>query len=468
MDTAPPSARRGWSLALTALASFTVALDGLVTATALTSIQRSFGATLAELQWTTNAYNLSFAVLLSVGAALGDRFGRRRVFVAGLLLFALASICCAMSGDITALIAARTLQGAGAAMVMPVAMALLSVAYPVAERGKALGLFSGITGLAVLSGPVIGGAIAEGMHWTWIFWINVPLTLILIPFALIRLDESKGDDLRLDVVGVLLVGGLAFGAAWGLIRGTEIGWMSAEVLASLAAALALCVAFVVWERRTPTALLPPELVVARGFVPGVAAAFFLYAGLYGTVFFAAQFLQVGQGHGPMDAGLRLLPWTATVFIIAPIAGSLVNKLGERVLVVSGLVLNVAGLLWLALIASVDIPVTGFAPALIVAGVGVSLAMPSVQSALMRNVAQRFLGKASGAFNMSRFLGGVFGVAAGSIFLAAYGSYATPEAFTAGFSAAILTMASLAGIGAIIALALPRRVAAVAGIAQGTA
>jgi EmrB/QacA subfamily drug resistance transporter len=454
MNTATTSPRRGWALALTALASFTVALDGLVTATALTSIQRSFDASLAELQWTTNAYNLAFAVLLSVGAALGERFGRRRVFALGLLLFSAASVACALSGSASALIAARALQGAGAALVLPMALAILSLAYPPETRGKALGLFSSITGLAVLGGPVIGGAIAQGIHWTWIFWINVPIGLVLIPLALVRLQESFGSNTRVDFGGIALVAGAALGAAWGLMRGAEIGWSNTEVIASLAAAIVLGVAFVLWEKRVAAPLVPPQLFASKGTGAGMGAAFFLYAALQGTLFFAAQFLQVAQGFGPMEAGLRLLPWTGTLFVIAPISGALINRVGERPLVVLGLAIKATGLLWFAAIASVEMTFTAVAPALILAGMGVSLAMPALQSGVMRSLPAAHLGKASGTYSMSQFLGGVFGVAVIATVFSTFGGYQSPETFAAGFSPALYTAGTLAVIGALLAFGLP--------------
>jgi EmrB/QacA subfamily drug resistance transporter len=444
---------RGWTLALTATASFIVALDGLVTATALTSIRHSFGASLAELQWTTNAFNLAFAVLISVGAALGDRFGRRLIFTLGLAVFSVASVGCALSGDVMMLIAGRALQGVGAALVLPVALAILSVAYPPDTRGKALGIFGGIMGLAVLAGPVIGGTIAEGIHWTWIFWINVPIGLVLVPLSLIRLQESRGAGGRIDAAGVVLLGGFALAATWGLMRGNEIGWDAIEVLGSLGTAALLAAALMARQRRARDPMLPPRLFAAKAFGAGLASAFFLYGALYGTLFFVAQFFQVAQGFGPLQAGLRLLPWTGSLFIVAPIAGALVNKLGERTLVVVGLALKAAGLAWVAAVAAVDAPFVALAPALVIAGAGVSLAMPPVQSGVMRSIEVRDLGKASGAFTMSRFVGGAFGIAVLAAVFSAFGGYESPAAFTAGFTAVMYGAAILAAAGALMATGL---------------
>ena len=452
MQTADRNAK-GWALALAALASFTMALDTLVTATSLTTIKESLGASLSELQWTTNAYNLAFAVLLSVAAALGDRLGRRRIFVAGLAVFVLASIVCALSSSIGILIAGRALQGAGAAMVVPMGLAILSVAWPAEERGKALGIFGAVTGLAVLSGPVIGGAIAQGIDWTWIFWLNVPVGLVLIPLALNKLGESSGGDTRIDLLGVLLVGAVALGAAWGLMRAADIGWQAPEVGISLGAALSLGVGLFVWIRRARTPLIPPRLFAVRGFAPGLAVSFLLFASLHGTLFFVAQFLQVAQGSGPLEAGLRMLPWTGALFIVAPIAGSLVNRVGEKLLVVGGLTLKAVGLAWLASIATSELEFLAMVPPFVLAGIGVSMTIPAVQSAVMRSIGKADLGKASAAQSMLQFLGSVFGVSVAATVFSSWGSYASPAAFTAGFVAVLATTAILAALGALSAVGL---------------
>src|SRR5499433_802238 len=224
-------ALKTWVLALTSAASLMVDL----------------GASIEALQWTMNAYNLSFAVLLLTGAALGDRFGRQRMFVAGLSLFVAASAACALASSAGFLIAARAVQGAGAALVMPLAMALLSAAFPPQERGKALGVFSGLTGLALIAGPVVGGAAAESIAWQWIFWINIPIGLIAIPLVRSHIPESFGPGTALDLPGVALVTGAALGVVWGLMRGNTAGWTSPEVAAALVAGFLLAIAFVAWE-----------------------------------------------------------------------------------------------------------------------------------------------------------------------------------------------------------------------------
>ena len=369
-------------LALTSVASFMVALDALVVATALSTIRLDLGASIEAPQWTMSAYNLSFAVLLLTGAALGDRFGRRRLFVAGLGLFVAASAACALAGSAGWLIAARAVQGAGAALVMPLATALLSAAFPREERGKALGIFSGLTGLALIADPVVGGAVAEGIAWQWIFWINIPVGLIAIPLVRSRIPESFGLGTAIDILGVVLVTGAAFGVVWGLMRGNGAGWASPEVVAALAAGFLLAIAFVAWELRADEPMVPMRFFGSRAFSSGKAASFLFYASVYGTVFFLPQFLQTAQGHGPLGAGLRLLPWTATLFVVAPIAGALVNRIGERRLVVVGLLLQAVGMAWIGLSAAPDLAYAKLVAPLIVAGAGVSMAMPAAQNAVL--------------------------------------------------------------------------------------
>ena len=341
---------QGWALALASVASFMVVLDLLVVATALSTIRRDLGASVEQLEWTVNAYTLSFAVLLMTAAALGDRFGRRRLFAAGLGLFAAASAACALAPGVGWLIAARAVQGAGAALVMPLALALLNAAFPPQRRGWAMGIFGGVAGLAALVGPVLGGAITQGIAWPWIFWLNVPVGLLAIPLVLTRIQESYGPRGTLDVLGLALGSGAALGLVWGLVRGNSAGWGSPEVVASLGAGALLAAAFVAWELRVRAPMLPMRLFRSRAFSAGSAAVFFLNASLTGAVFFMAQFQQITLGQGPLDAGLRLLPWGITPFLIAPRAGALADRLGERPLIVGGLLLQTAGMAWIAVIA----------------------------------------------------------------------------------------------------------------------
>ncbi len=448
--------RPGWVLAVASIASLMVALDALVVTTALPTIRVHLGASIEELEWTVNAYTLSFAVLLMTGAALGERLGRRRMFAAGLAIFSVASAACALAPNVGVLIAARAVQGSGAALVMPLGMTLLSAAYGPERRARALGIFSGITGLAVLGGPVIGGAITQGIAWQWIFWINVPIGLLTIPVVLRRVDEGYGPRSAPDIAGLALVTGAALGIVWGLVRGNSAGWGSVEVIASLAVGVLLAVAFVLWERRTAEPMLPMGLFASRPFSSGNAAIFFLSTALYGAVFFMAQFLQTVEHNGPLDAGLRLLPWTATLFVVAPVTGARISRVGERPFAVIGLLLQAAGMGWIALIAGPDVAYWRLAAPLMIAGCGVSMAMPALQNAVVGAVAPGSLGKASGTFNMLRQLGGVFGIAVLVAVFTGAGGYGSAQLFSDGFTSAIGVAAALSLLGAVASVGLPQR------------
>jgi EmrB/QacA subfamily drug resistance transporter len=449
-----------WVLALAAAASLIVALDTLVVTTALSTIRLDLGASIAELEWTVNAYNLSFAVLLMTGAALGDRFGRKRLFALGIAIFTASSAACALAPDVGTLIAARAVQGAGAALVMPLGLTLISAAFAPDSRGRALGIYFGATGLSVASGPVVGGAIAEGIAWEWIFWVNVPLGIVLLPFVLRQIRESHGPDTAIDLLGLALITGAAFGVVWGLVRGNAAGWGSLEVVGSFAAGILLAAAFVAWELRTPDPMLPMRFWRARAFTAGNVSIFFSIAALFGAVFFLAQFLQTGLGYGPLDAGVRLLPWTLTLFFVAPAAGALVDRYGERPFMVAGLLLQGIGMGWIALIADPGMAYGEMIAPLIVAGCGVSMTFPAAQNSVVSSVPLEAVGKAAGANSMMRELGGVFGIAILVAVFAGAGSYASPEEFTDGFAPALGVTAGLSFVGALVGLGLPGRPRAV--------
>ncbi len=447
------SAQR-WILAVTAAASLLVVLDALVVSTALTSIKSDLGASVAQLEWTVNAYVLSFAVLLMTASVLGDRYGRRRTFAAGLGVFALASLACAASPTIGWLIAARVAQGAGAAMVMPLAVALLGTAFPAQLRPKALGIFAGVSGLAVGLGPLLGGAVVEGISWPWIFWLNVPIALALIPLALRRLPESVGPAVGIDFPGLGLVTAAAFGLVWGLVRGNSAGWGSAEVVLALVAGVALAGGFVWWERRARHPMLPMALFRSRSFAAGNVAVFFHWGSALGAVFFMAQFLQVSLGDGPLGAGVRLIPWGATTVVIPQLVGPRIRRVGERPFITAGLTLNAAALLWIALVADPSVPYWEIGVPLLLSGAGIAMSVPAAQSAVLTSVEPADMGKASGTFSTMRQLGGAFGVAALVAVFAGAGSYASPQAFSDGFVAAMIACAAISLMGALAGATLP--------------
>jgi MFS family permease len=333
---------------------------------------------------------------------------------------------------------------------------LLSAAFTREERAKALGIFGGVTGLAVLVGPAVGGAVTQGIAWQWIFWINIPIAMLVIPLVLGRIKESFGPSAALDIGGLVLVMGAALGVVWGLMRGNSVGWASPEVVVALAAGVLLVVAFVGWELRARAPMVPMRLFRLHAFSSGIAASFLFYASMYGVLFFLAQFFQTAQGHGPLGAGLRLLPWTATLFVVAPVAGSLVNRIGERPLVGGGLILQAIGMAWIALIAEPDTAFAALVAPMIIAGAGVSMAMPAAQNAVLSSVAATEIGKASGTFNMLRQLGAVFGIAIGVAVFAGIGGFDSAQAFSAGFAGAVGVSATLSLAGAVAGMWLPTR------------
>ncbi|MEV6906137.1 MFS transporter [Amycolatopsis sp. NPDC051071] len=445
-----------WVLGLASLASFMMALDSQVVTTALGTIRRDLAASIEELEWTVNSYNLTFAVLLLTGAALGDRFGRRRIFVTGLVVFTLASVACALSADIGTLIAARAVQGAGAAMVLPLSLTLISAIFPPERRGKAMGLYLGLTGVATFSGPFIGGAIAEGLAWQGIFWLNLPIGVVAVLLTLRRVDESAGPNIRLDQVGVVLVTLGSLGLVWGLVRGNLAGWGSAEVLGALILGVVLVIAFVFWERHSEAPMLPMRFFRLRAFATANAANFCVFASLYGTLFFLPQYFQIAQGSGPFGAGLRMMPWTATLMICAPIAGRLADKYSARTFVAAGLLLQTIGMSWIVFVAGPGTSYPALLPGLILSGVGVTSAMPAAQRSVVAAVLPPEIGKASGVFMMLRIFGGVFGVAVTVAVFSGAGSHVSAAEFGDGFTAAMAAVVAFAFTGMLVALGMPGR------------
>jgi EmrB/QacA subfamily drug resistance transporter len=445
-----------WTFVITSVALFMVTLDNLVVTMALPSIRLDLGATIEELEWTVNAYTLSFAVLLLTGAALGDRFGRRRLFAAGLGIFTIASAAAALAPNVESLIAARAVQGVGGAIITPLTLTILSAAVPAEKRGLALGAWGGIGGLGIALGPVIGGAVVEGLSWQWIFWLNVPIGIVLAPLAARRLTESLGPDSRLDLPGLGLVSVGLFGIVLGLVRGNAVGWGSAEILGSLGLGAALVVAFVLWELRTKAPMLPMRFFRNRTFAATNLASLFMFFGMFGSIFLLAQFLQTVQGYSPLSAGLRTLPWTAMPIFVAPIAGALSDRIGGRPLMAVGLAMQAIGLGWLAMISSPTVPYGSLVPAFVVSGIGMALFFAPVANVVLSSVRREEEGKASGTNNAIRELGGVFGVAVLASVFSRYGGYESPEAYVDGLVPAVWVGGAIVAAGAAAALFVPRR------------
>jgi EmrB/QacA subfamily drug resistance transporter len=446
-----------WTFVITSLALFMVVLDNLVVSTALPVIRTDLDASLEELEWTVNAYTLTFAVLLLTGAALGDRFGRRRVFALGLTLFTAASVAAALAPSMDALIAARAIQGIGGALVTPLTLTILADAFPNEKRGLALGAWSGIAGLAVASGPLVGGAVVDGISWQWIFWLNVPIGILLVPLALRFLRETYGPESGLDLPGLALVSAGLLGLVWGLIHGNGDGWTSPQIVGSLAVGAILTAAFVAWELRTPAPMLPMRFFRDRAFAAANGASLLMYFGMFGSIFLLTQFLQTVQGHSPLGAGLRVLPWTAMPMVVAPIAGALSDRIGGRPLMAVGLGLQAIGLGWLAAVSTPTVPYTQLVIPFILSGTGMAMFFAPVANVVLSAVRPQEEGKASGTNNAIREVGGVFGVAVLASVFASYGGYGTPQSFVDGLTPALWVGAVVVGAGSLISLLIPRRI-----------
>ena len=447
--------RAAWTLALTGAALFMTSLDNLVVGVALPSIRADLGGSIEALEWTVNAYTLAFAVLLLTGAALGDRFGRKRMFLIGVGIFTASSAAAALAPTIDALIAARALQGVGAAIVTPLTLTLVSEAFPPERRGAALGIWGGISGLGVAMGPFVGGAIVEGIAWQWVFWLNVPVGLALLPLARRMLTESHGSDRELDLGGLALAGAGLFGLTFGIIRGQALGWTSPTILTALAVGLALMAIFVRYELRTAHPMLPMRLFRSRRFAATNGLSFAMFFGTFGAIFLLSQFFQTAQGYGPFEAGARTLPWTAMPMFVAPIAGLLSDRIGTRPLMVAGLALQAIGLGWIALITDPSTSFASFVPPFVLAGSGMALVFPTAAASVLSSVRPDEAGKASGANNAIREIGGVMGVAVLASVFSANGGYGSPTSFNDGIVAALPIAVVVLAVGVVLGLMVPR-------------
>jgi EmrB/QacA subfamily drug resistance transporter len=454
--TASTRPRAGWTLAIVSIALFMTSLDNLVVGIALPSIRAELGGSLESLEWTVNSYTLAFAVFLLGGAALGDRFGRKRMFAAGLTLFTASSALAALAPSIDALVAARALQGLGAAIVLPLTLTLLNEAVAPERRGAALGIWAGVSGLGVALGPLVGGAIVEGISWHWIFWLNVPVGLALIPLAMRMLTESHGPNSRLDFPGLALAGAGLLGLTFGIVRADSLGWTSSTVLASMGAGVVLLAAFLAWEARAPQPMLPLRFFRSRGFSATNGVSFAMFFGTFGSIFLLSQFFQVAQGLGPLEAGLRTLPWTGMPMIVAPLAGLLSDRIGSRPLMATGLALQAGALAWLAVISAPSTPFAELIAPFVMAGTGMALVFAPSANAVLGSVRPSEAGQASGATNAIREVGGVMGVAVLASVFSAHGGYGDPQAFTDGIGAALPIGAAVLAAGALIALLVPRK------------
>jgi EmrB/QacA subfamily drug resistance transporter len=451
--SAATASRLSWVLGLTSAAYFMVVLDSVVVITALPRMQRDLHAGLASLQWTLTAYNIAFAAGIITAAALGDRFGRRRIFTIGLALFTAASAACALAPDSAELIAARTVQGLGGAIVLPLSLTILTTAFPAERRGMIVGIYGGLAGLAVAMGPIVGGAVTQGLDWHWIFWINVPIGAVAVPLAMRLLPDSYGAPGRLDLPGVTLVTGGIVAIVWALVRANQSGWASGEIVSCLVCGAVLLLAFAAWEQRASEPMVPLRLFRSRAFAAGNATTFFMTGAIFAAGLLVTQEFQLARGYSPVSAGIRLLPFFATPMLISPVAGAVSDRIGRRPVMATGLFLQTAGLAWVTIKGSLSANWVELDIALLIAGVGVSMALPTVPAAVLSAVAQRELGKASGINYMMQRFGAVFAIAVASAVFAAYGHLGTPASITDGFQPALAACAGFALLAALSALAV---------------
>ncbi len=462
--------RRAWTLGIVSVGLFMVVLDNLVVSVALPSIRRSLGASIQSLEWTVSAYTLAYAVLLLTGAALGDRFGRRRMFMAGIALFTASSAAAALAPTSSLLIAARAMQGAGAAIATPLTLTLLADAFPAERRGMALGVWSGISGIAVALGPLVGGAVIELASWHWIFWINVPIGLVLVPLAGRVLRESHGAESRLDLLGLGLASAGLFGIVFGLVRSQSLGWGSPSILTGLVGGGALVIAFVAWELRAAAPMLPMRFFARRSFAVTNVVSLSMYFGMFGSIFFLSQFLQNVLGNSPLQAGVKLLVWTGATMIVAPLAGVFSERWGSRPFMIAGLALQAIALAWMATLVGLHTTYASLLIPFAMGGAGMALVFAPSANAILSAVRAQEAGQASGANNAIRELGGVLGVAILSTVFTSAGSYASPQDFVSGLVPALWVGAAVLAAGALVATLLPfgTRVVADAGAATSVA
>jgi EmrB/QacA subfamily drug resistance transporter len=458
-DAAAPRSRRVpvWLAVVAAsLPMFMATLDNLVMTTALPVVRADLGSTVGQLAWFMNAYTLAFATFMLPAATLGDRLGRRRVMIAGVTVFTLASIASALSTSSEALIAARALQGFGAAAIMPLSLSLLASSVPERMRAAAIGIWGGVSGLGVALGPVIGGAVVQGVSWRAIFWLNVPVAVVAVPLLVYAVRESRGAWQRLDLVGTALLGGAVFLGIWGIVHGNDDGWSSRGVLLPLVAAGLLVPAYVAWARGRSYAVLPLRLFSSRGFSVANVVGLTFTMGMFGAVFLLSQYLQVVEGYSPLEAGVRTLPWTAAPMVVAPIAGALVNRTGVRALLLTGLSLQTGALVWFSYLAEHGSSYAAFVVPLAMAGVGMGLTFAPSATAVLQGLPDGDFAVASSSNSTVREFGVAFGIALLTAVFLGNGGQISPTGYDGAVGPALLTGAAAVAVAVVAAVFAPGR------------
>lgn len=444
------------------LPMFMATLDNLVVTSALPAVHADLGASVEELQWITNAYTLSFAALILLAVALGDRLGRRHIFIAGIVVFTASSVFAALSADPATLILWRAVQGVGAAAIMPLSLTLLVGSVPDGRRAISIGIWSGVSGLGVALGPLVGGAVVEGWSWEAIFWLNVPVGILAVPLALAALPDTRGAQARADVLGVILAGLGVLGIVFGVVNGNESGWMSFEVLLGLVGGSVLVVAFVFWQMRGTAPLLPLRLFRDRSFTLANLVAMTFSFGAFGAVFILMQFLQIVQGRSPLEAGIWTTPWTLAPMIVAPLAGIIAPKVGTRVLIAGGMALLAGGLFWIAGSMAVDATFSDLLPGFVLAGVGMGSVFGPISTVVLSGMPEQDHAKASGTNSTLREIGVALGIAVLTAVFTGNGGTLAPDGYVDAAQPAVMVGATVVAATAVIALFLPSGRAQVSG------
>jgi EmrB/QacA subfamily drug resistance transporter len=462
--------RRWWTLGAVALGLFMIMLDNTVVNVALPSIQRDLGIGLSELEWIVTGYALSFAALLLTGGKLADLLGRRLVFVVGLGIFTLSSLFCGLAETGDALIAWRIVQGVGAALMNPATLSIISATFPPHQRGMAIGIWAGVSALALAIGPLIGGLLTEHIDWSWIFFVNIPVGVLAIGASFLLIDESKdtSDEKRLDLPGLVSSGIGLFALTYGLIEANTYGWTSARIVGAFVVAAVAVAAFVWLELHQRLPMVDLSLFRNGTFAGANAVMLLVALAMFGVFFFVSLYMQNILGFSAVQTGAAFLPMTILIMLTAPIAGKLSDRVGSRWLMTAGMVLVAIQLLYYSTL-GVHEGFFDLLPGLLIGGVGMATVMAPTTAAVMGSVPVEASGVGSAILNSMRQVGGALGIAVmGAIMAARIGDERTPEAFVDGFSTTLLVSGLIALAGAVIAAATVRKVRHVSPLAAAEA
>ena len=448
--------RKWFTLAAVSFGLFMIMLDNTVVNVALPAIQEDLGADLSELQWVVAGYALTFAALMLIGGKLADAYGRRLLFVIGIVVFTAASLWCGLSDTSNELIAARVLQGAGAALMNPATLSIIAATFPARQRGTAIGIWAGVSALALAIGPLVGGLITEHVNWNWIFFINIPVGLVAIAASFLFIDESRDEThIRLDLPGLATSAIGLFALTYALIEANTYGWTSARILGSFALAALALVSFVLLERHQRNPMLPLELFRSGTYTGANVVVLLVALAMFGIFFFMSLYMQNILGYSAVQTGAAFLPLTVLIILVAPIAGKTSDRIGSRGLMTTGMILIALQLLYFSQL-GLDATFWTILPAFLVGGVGMALTMTPSAAAATRSIPVDKAGVGSAVLNASRQVGGSVGIAImGAIVAAEAGGQRTPEAFVAGFEKALIVAAAIAAVGAVVAFALVR-------------